>query len=74
MLNELDMQSIITCPACKHRDLEPMPVDAHVTEHACSSCGHVLATPKDQCCVFCAHGTRPCPPVQALTNGNCCSQ
>jgi len=74
MLDELDLTSKLTCPSCKQRDWVPMPVDARVTEHTCSECGHVLTTPEGDCCVFCAHGTCPCPPVQALTNGNCCSQ
>ncbi|MBI5138077.1 MAG: hypothetical protein HZA24_12180 [Nitrospirae bacterium] len=74
MPNELDLESAITCPACKARHTVAMPVDACVIRLACPACGHVLTAPEGQCCVFCAHGTRPCPPVQNLTNGNCCTQ
>jgi hypothetical protein len=45
-----------------------MPVNACVVVLECTRCGHVLRPNPADCCVFCSHGSQPCPPCQAGTD------
>jgi len=56
--------SELRCPHCSHAELLAMPTDACVILHRCSGCGALLRPKAGDCCVFCSHGTVPCPPVQ----------
>lgn len=59
------LTSTLTCPACGHRETETMPTDHCRIVHECAGCHAVLRPGPGECCVFCAHGSVPCPPVQA---------
>ena len=68
-------ESNVTCPACDDVPTEVMPVDACIFAYVCPACSsEVCAT--DGRCVYCAHGSVPCPLVQiAEANGeqaHCC--
>jgi hypothetical protein len=62
--------SEITCPHCGTRRMETMPVDLCIHFYECHGCGEVLRTLPGRCCVFCSHGSAPCPGVQE--KGFCC--
>jgi hypothetical protein len=68
----MPMTSVLTCPTCGFAEPLPMPEDACVFFHACTSCGELLRPKSGDCCVFCSYGSVPCPPVQA--NGACCAE
>ena len=74
MSAEVQLQSIITCPRCGHRETETMPTDACQWYYECKGCGALLTPMKGDCCVFCSYGTVPCPPIQLDKEGSCCSQ
>lgn len=59
------LQSTITCPECKHQNVEQMPVDACVFFYECPNCHVILKPQQGDCCVFCSYGTVKCPPIQA---------
>ncbi len=56
--------SVITCPACGHRERERMPVDACQFYYDCKGCGQMLRPEAGDCCVYCSFGTAKCPPIQ----------
>jgi len=61
---EVMLQSVLTCPQCRHTVEETMPADACVYFYKCPQC-HTLLRPKaGDCCVFCSYGSVKCPPVQ----------
>ncbi|WP_143310937.1 GDCCVxC domain-containing (seleno)protein [Chitinophaga vietnamensis] len=63
-VNDVQLQSVITCPHCGHQQEETMPVGACVYFYECGHC-HVRLQPKTgDCCVFCSYGSVKCPPVQ----------
>jgi transcription elongation factor Elf1 len=66
----MQLESILTCPACRHQAAETMPTDACRFFYDCKGCGARLKPRAGDCCVFCSYGSVPCPPVQA--NGKCC--
>ena len=66
------LESIITCPVCKHATVETMPTDACQFFYDCKGCGERLKPVAGDCCVFCSYGSVPCPPIQQ--NGKCCEQ
>jgi rubredoxin len=73
----VELQSIITCPECGHRETETMPVDKCQFYYECKGCGVLLRPDQGDCCVYCSFGTVPCPPIQeARRKGNgsasCC--
>lgn len=73
------LESIITCPHCAASRLETMRTDACRFYYECSGCGAVLRPKPGDCCVFCSHGSVPCPPIQAERNGDrarasCCTR
>ena len=65
-------QSAITCPECGFRATEAMPADACLYSYVCKNCGLEMKPEKGGCCIFCAYGDVPCPPVQEALNA-CCS-
>ena len=59
-----ELQSIVTCPHCGHRQAETMPTDACQFFYDCRGCGELLRPKPGDCCVFCSYGSVPCPPIQ----------
>lgn len=57
-------ESVLTCPACGHAEVENMPENACVHFYDCKRCGELLEPLEGDCCVFCSFGSLPCPPVQ----------
>ncbi len=72
MSSEIILESVLTCPACGHKQAEHMPTDACQWFYECKSCHTILKPKKGDCCVFCSYGTIPCPPIQQETS-SCCS-
>jgi hypothetical protein len=73
----MDFQSTITCPHCGHPETEIMPVDACQFFYDCVGCGAVLRPNEGDCCVYCSHGSVPCPPKQrrrqtSAASESCC--
>lgn len=68
--SEVQLRSLLTCPACGHVEPEIMPTDACLFFYDCKGCGTRLKPRAGDCCVFCSFGTVPCPPVQ-LAGGEC---
>lgn len=71
------LTSELTCPSCRTRSTESMPVDACIYFFECTVCGAMLRPKPGDCCVFCSYGSVPCPPVQIARSGgaagrNCC--
>ncbi|MBA3828516.1 MAG: hypothetical protein H0X33_06230 [Taibaiella sp.] len=60
----MELQSVITCPACGHKKTEQMPVDACTYFYECEQCKARLKPLPGDCCVFCSYGTVKCPPIQ----------
>ena len=60
----VELRSTITCPHCGHQASELMPTDACVGFYPCKGCGRTLRPKHGDCCVFCSHGSVPCPPMQ----------
>jgi len=69
-LNEVLLQSTITCPECGHSKEETMPSNACQFFYECENCKNVLKPNKGDCCVYCSYGTVACPPIQL--DQNCC--
>ena len=72
-MNDIVLQSTLTCPACGHASVDTMPTDACQWFYECAQCHTVLRPKAGDCCVYCSYGTVPCPPVQAAGKGRCCS-
>ena len=53
-----ELQSIVTCPHCGHRQAETMPTDACQFFYDCRGCGELMR-PKPG-----SYGSVPCPPIQ----------
>ncbi|MFL9966046.1 GDCCVxC domain-containing (seleno)protein [Paraburkholderia sediminicola] len=70
-MNEVLLESTITCPACGCRKEETMPLDACVWIYECEYCKTVTRPKVGDCCVYCSYGTIRCPPMQRA--GSCCS-
>lgn len=69
-MREVTLQSLLTCPHCRHSKLETMPTDACQYFYECTGCGVVLSPLPGDCCVYCSFGSVKCPPIQL---GSCCS-
>ncbi|MGO4738225.1 GDCCVxC domain-containing (seleno)protein [Bosea sp. 2KB_26] len=74
----MQLQSLITCPHCRHVAAETMPTDACQFFYECKGCGALLRPKQGDCCVFCSYGSVPCPPIQAAAGGksdgaSCCA-
>ena len=72
------LSSTITCPRCGGASVETMPDDACQFSYDCKHCGEVITPLGKGCCVFCAYGDVPCPPVQLAKSlgrdSDCCSE
>jgi hypothetical protein len=66
---EVQLQSTITCPECRHEKEETMLTNACQYFYECESCKVVLKPLNNDCCVYCSYGTVPCPPIQE--EGSC---
>jgi len=66
------LQGTLTCPHCRTRTVEVMPLDACVFFHECRHCGALLQPKPGDCCVFCSYGDIACPPIQQ--RGSCCGR
>jgi hypothetical protein len=69
--------SELSCPFCRARHTETMPVDACIYFFECTACQAMLRPKPGDCCVFCSYGSVPCPPVQIARaegngGGSCC--
>ena len=62
-------RSLLRCPHCGFAESLAMPADACVVAHACARCHADIRAAEGGCCVFCAHGSEPCPSAGA---GDCC--
>ena len=72
------LQSTLTCPSCGAAKGETMPTNACQYFYECVSCKTLLKPKPGDCCVFCSHGSVPCPPIQAERAGeadaaSCCA-
>ena len=47
-----------------HQATETMPANACVAFYDCKECGETLKPLPGSCCVFCAYGSVPCPPIR----------
>lgn len=68
----MQIESIITCPACGFSRTERMPTNACVWCWECPACGALTRPKPGDCCVYCSYGSMPCPPVQVAGCGGCC--
>ena len=64
MTTAIILNSVITCPNCRHVKEEVMPTDACQYFYDCENCLKVLKPKDGDCCVFCSYGTVKCPPIQ----------
>lgn len=65
--------STLTCPTCGYAKTETMPTNACQWFYECEQCRSILSPKPGDCCVYCSYGTVPCPPIQELARGSCCS-
>jgi len=70
-MNEVILDSTLTCPHCEHAETETMPTDACQFFYECKSCGTLLRPKQGDCCVFCSYGSVKCPPIQQ--HKSCCA-
>jgi len=72
-MNEtIQLESMITCPACGFSTREIMPIDACQFFYDCKGCGELLRPKPGHCCVFCSYGSVVCPPMQMTGEKSCC--
>ncbi len=67
---DIILKSTISCPECRHKEIEQMPENACQFFYECKGCGVLLKPKAGDCCVFCSYGNVPCPPIQQ--NHSCC--
>ena len=65
--NDIELQSIITCPNCKHEQSELMSVDSCLVFYSCTNCDEGLRPATEDCCIFCTFGSVICPSKQKQT-------
>jgi hypothetical protein len=70
-MQNIQLNSTITCPECGHGKTEEIPTNACQWSYECESCKALLKPLKDDCCVYCSYGTVKCPPIQE--EYNCCN-
>lgn len=75
MINEVILESTLTCPDCGHCKTGVMPSDACLWFYECQV-WHTPLNPKPgDCCAFSSHGSVPCPPIQLHgKQTGCCGQ
>ncbi|MDP9123162.1 MAG: hypothetical protein M3N82_00920 [Pseudomonadota bacterium] len=71
-MNNVLLESVLTCPRCGHAKRETMPTDVCQFFYECEGCGILMRPKAGNCCVFCSFGTVKCPPVQA--KNACCGR
>jgi len=71
-MNEVILQSTITCPKCGFQKEETMPKDACQYFYECKKCLELIKPKQGDCCVYCSYGTVACPPIQEGGKGSCC--
>ena len=59
--NNKQIKSVITCPKCGFKKLEPVPTDFCLIAYTCTKCRKRITPKKGDCCVFCSYGTVKCP-------------
>jgi hypothetical protein len=67
------LESIITCPTRGTSKTETMPTNACQYFYECTGCGTKLRPKSGDCCVFCSHGSVPCPPIRDQRASGCCA-
>lgn len=70
VMEPVQLQSVLRCPACGYQSELTMPTDACQFFFECPACSAMLAPKTGDCCVFCSYGTMPCPPIQL--RHSCC--
>ena len=64
-MNDIILESVLTCPHCGFAKQETMPTDACQFYYECTNCKAMLRPKPGDCCVFCSYGSVKCPPIQA---------
>jgi hypothetical protein len=52
-MNDVILESTLTCPSCGHAKTETMPTDACQWFYECEQCHTVLKPKAGDCCVYC---------------------
>ena len=52
-MDNIELESELTCPECGHQVVETMPVDRCQFYYECEGCGALLRPKPGDCCVFC---------------------
>ena len=76
-MTEPVLESLLTCPACGHAEIQTMPTDACQWFYECPKCKTLLKQKPGDCCVFCSYGSFPCPSIQqarATGKAGCCGE
>ncbi|WP_041394370.1 GDCCVxC domain-containing (seleno)protein [Photobacterium profundum] len=63
-MNDIVLESELTCPYCGNKKVEAMPTNACQWFYECEKCHQLLKPKQGDCCVYCSYGTVPCPPIQ----------
>ncbi|MGI8494195.1 MAG: GDCCVxC domain-containing (seleno)protein [Pyrinomonadaceae bacterium] len=71
-MEKIVLESKITCPQCRHKQLETMSTDACAFFYECRQCKALLKPKAGDCCVFCSYGTVECPPIQTKSFCTAC--
>jgi hypothetical protein len=71
-MNDVTLESALTCPECGFVKTETMPTDACQWFYECEHCNALLKPKPGDCCVFCSYGSVACPPVQLDAAGKGC--
>ena len=61
---DMQLTSEITCPYCKHKKTETLPVDVCLLKYTCENCKKEIAAKDGDCCVFCSYASAKCPSKQ----------
>ena len=57
----MGMKSTLKCPKCGALQEGDIPDTSCIPFYVCDSCHETIAATNNDCCVFCSHGTEPCP-------------
>ena len=72
-MEDLILESTITCPECSSQQTETMPTNSCVFFYECPKCKAFLKPKPGDCCVFCSYGSVKCPPIQEGAESCSCS-
>ena len=63
---EVDVNAVLTCPVCGHKQKVIMPTEGHQHYYKCTNpeCAADLAPKEGDDCVFCSYADKVCPPRQ----------